>query len=43
MALQMAGLRLQWAGLRLKGLYPISEDSPVRAEGMARRTECTIV
>lgn len=43
MALQMAGLRLQWAGLRLQSLYPISEDSPVRAEGMARRAEWTAV
>ena len=39
MALQMAGLSLQMAGLRLQSLYPISEDSPVRAERMARRAE----
>lgn len=46
MALQMAELMLQWAGLslqmaglRLQSLYPISEDSPVRAERMARRVE----
>lgn len=38
-ALQWAGLRLQWAGLRLQSLYPISEGSPVRAEGMVRRSE----
>lgn len=46
MALQMAELALQWAGwslqrvgLRLQSLCPISEDSPVRAERMARRAE----
>lgn len=38
-ALQRAGLRLQWVGLRLQSLYPISEGSPVRAEGMVRRPE----
>ena len=50
MALQWAGLRqqwaelrLQWAELRLQSLYPISEGSPVRAEGMVRRTECITV
>lgn len=42
-ALQRVGLRLQWAGLRLQSLYPISEGNPVRAERMARRTECVIV
>ena len=39
MALQMAGLSLQRAGLRLLSLYPISEGNPVRAERMARRAE----
>lgn len=39
MALQMAGLRLQRAGLRLLSLYPVSGDSPVRAERMIRRAE----
>lgn len=39
MALQMVGQSLQMVGLRLQSLYPISEDSPVRAERMARRAE----
>lgn len=39
MALQMAGLRLLRAGLRLQSLYPIPEGNPVRAERMARRAE----
>ena len=43
MALQMAGLSLQRAGLRLQSLYPISEDSPVRSERMARRAEWEVV
>ena len=42
MALQRAGLSLQMAGLRLQILYPISEDSPVRAERMARRAEWAV-
>lgn len=41
--LQMVGLSLQMAGLRLQSLYPISEDSPVRAERMARRAEWAAV
>lgn len=36
-------MRLQRAGLRLLSLYPISEDSPVRAERMARRAEWAAV
>ena len=50
MALQMAGLSLQWAGpslqmagLRLQSLYPISEGTPVRAERMAKRAEWAVM
>lgn len=32
-------MALQWAELMLQILYPISEDSPVRAERMVRRAE----
>lgn len=43
MALQMAGLSLQRAGLSLLSLYPVSEDSPVRAERMAKRAEWAVM
>lgn len=39
LSLQIAGWRPQMVGLGLQSLYPIYEDSPVRAERMARRAE----